>query len=95
MTELLPRHRYTEHNGSADGPFANARTPEAIGLAPAVPPLRRTKDGLIDYDHYLRMARAERSRAMVDIVKAIGRAFAALFGGATVGRKRLNRLRHI
>ncbi len=95
MTELLPRHRYTAYDGSADGPFAYARTPEAIGLAPVVPPLRRTKDGLIDYEHYLRMARAERSRAIRDIVKGIGRAFAALFGGAIVGRKRLNRLHHI
>lgn len=95
MTELLPRHRYTEYNGSADGLHAYTRTPEAIGLAPSVPPLRRTEDGLIDYDHYLRMARAERAQATLDIVKTIGRALAALFGGALFGRKRLNRLHQV
>lgn len=93
MTELLPRHRYTQ---STDAPLGHyARTPEAIGLAPSVPPLHRTVAGEIDYEHYLRLARAERSKAIADIARAIGRGVAALFKGAVFGRLRLTGPRHI
>lgn len=105
MTELLPRHRYTEYNGFRhaapgglldDAPAgAPARAPEAVGLSVAVPPLRRTAAGAIDYDFYLRRARAERSRAGLALVAALGRRLAALFA-ALAGRGRGRRpLHHI
>lgn len=105
MTELLPRHRYTEYNGfrhAAPGGLLDdartavpARAPEAVGLGVAVPPLRRTATGAIDYDFYLQRARAERSRAGLALVAAIGRRLAALFTGRA-GRGRGRRpLPHI
>ncbi len=93
MTELLPRHRYTEYT---DGPLGHyVRAPESVGLTSPVPPLQRSADGQIDYDHYLRLARAERSRAAKDIFKAIGRGLTSLFNGALFSRQRLSGPRHI
>lgn len=97
MTELLPRHRYTEYKSSPGGfpvRFPD-QTPEAVGLVPTVPPLRRTEGGAIDYEHYLRVARTERSEMALAIFRAIGRGLATLFSSAFSQRQRLSGPRHI
>ena len=52
---------------------------EAVGLDTSLPPLRRTNDGHIDFDYYLRRGRAQRSTAALSFFRRFGRFLKAAF----------------
>lgn len=64
------------------------RTLESVGLAEAVPPLRRGPDGRADVDYYLARARDERAKAAWHVFGAIGRALRRLVTGSVRSHQR-------
>jgi hypothetical protein len=77
MTRLYPRYALREQG----------HTLHEIGLDETLPPIRRSADGHIDYDYYLRRAKRERAKAFRRLAPAAVAVFAKIVPGRELVRK--------